>query len=52
MTFFTFNQCPNPTQMVDWMEGFSLIYLGLATDTSPARLELKDISGLTFEIVP
>ncbi len=51
-TFVTFNQSPNPTQMVDWMEGFSLIYRDLATDTSPARLELKDISGLTFEIVP
>ncbi len=50
-TFVTFNQSPNPTQMVDFMEGFSLSYRDLITDTSPTRLELKDVKGLSFEII-
>ena len=50
-TFVTFNQLPNPTQTVDFMEGLSLSHRDLFTDTSPSRLELKDVTGLTFEIV-
>ena len=50
-TFVTLNQLPNPTQTVDFMEGFSLSHRDLFTDTNPSRLELKDVTGLTFEIV-
>ncbi len=51
-TFVTFNQSPNPTQTVDFMEGISLTHTDLSTDTNPSRLELKDATGLTFEIIP
>ena len=51
-TFVALNQSPNPTQTVDYMEGFSLSHRDLTTDNNPARLELKDVGGLTFEIVP
>ena len=50
-TFVTFNQSPNPTQMVDLKEGISLSYRDLSTDTNPSRIELKDLKGLTFEII-
>ena len=50
-TFVTFNQSPNPTQMVDYMEGFSLSYRDLTTDGSPSRLELPNVKGLSFEII-
>ena len=36
-TFVTFNQSPNPTQTVDFMEGFSLSHRDLTTDTNPTR---------------
>ena len=50
-TFVMLNQSPNATQTVDFMEGFSLCHQDLDTDTNPTRLELKDLTGLTFEIV-
>ena len=51
-TFVAFNNSPNPTQTVDFMEGFSLSHQDLSTDNNPRRLELKDVKGLSFEIVP
>jgi ureidoglycolate lyase len=51
-TFVSFNTSPNPTQTVDFMEGFSLSHQDLTTDKNPKRVELKDVAGLTFEIVP
>ena len=51
-TFVAFNNSPNPTQTVDFMEGFSLNHQDLTTDTNPSRIDLKDVAGLTFEIVP
>ena len=50
-TFVNFNQSPNPTQTVDFMEGSSLRHSDLFTDKNPTRLELKGVTGLTFEIV-
>ena len=50
-TFITFNNSPNPTQTVDYMEGYSLTHTDLSTDTNPTRLEMKDATGVTFEIV-
>ena len=50
-TFVSFNQSPNPTQMVDYQEGFTLRYRDLTTDTSPTRQELSDFKGTTFEII-
>jgi ureidoglycolate lyase len=50
-TFITFNNSPNPTQTVDYMDGYSLTHTDLSTDTSPTRLEMKDATGVTFEIV-
>ena len=50
-TFVTFNTSPNHTQTVDYMEGFSLTHQDLSTDMNPTRLELKNATGLTFEIV-
>ena len=50
-TFVMFNDSPNPTQTVDFMDGFSLTHQDLTTDTNPTRLELKDATGVTFEIV-
>ena len=50
-TFVMFNDSPNPTQTVDFMDGLSLTHRDLTTDTNPTRLELKDKTGVTFEIV-
>ena len=50
-TIVMFNDSPNPTQTVDYMEGFSLTHRDLTTDVNPTRLELKNATGLTFEIV-
>jgi len=50
-TFVTFNQSPNPTQTVDFMEGSSLSTQDLATDTNPRKLELVNIERVAFEIV-
>ncbi|MCE2404563.1 MAG: ureidoglycolate lyase [Dehalococcoidia bacterium] len=49
-TFITFNNSPNPTQTVDYMDGYSLTHTDLSTDTNPTRLEMKDATGVTFEI--
>ncbi len=51
MTFVMFNDSPNPTQTVDYMDGYSLHHQDLTTDANPKRLELKDTTGVTFEIV-
>ena len=50
-TFVVLYQSPNPTQTVDFMEGFSLSDRDLRTDTNPRRLELKHTTGLTFETI-
>ena len=50
-TFVILNQSPNPTQTVDFMEGFSLRHRDLDIDSHPTRLELKDVAGVTFEII-
>ena len=50
-TFVTLNQTPNPTQTVDFMEGFSMSHWCLFTDKNPIRTELKELTGLTFELV-
>ena len=50
-TFISFNTSPNHTQTVDYMEGFSLTHTDLTTDKNPTRLELKNATGVTFELV-
>ncbi len=49
-TFAIMNSVPNPTQLVDLKESYSLTYTDLDSDKSPKRIELKGGSELVFEL--
>ncbi len=45
-TFAVINSDPNPSQIVDYKQNFSLVYTDLATDQTPRRVDLGDRFGL------
>lgn len=49
-TFAVINSDPNPSQMVDFKNNYSLPYSDLETDGSPVRVELEDKFGVVFEL--
>ena len=51
-SFAIINSDPNPTQMVDYQENYTVIFSDLDTDQNPKRHELTGKFGLVFEVVP
>ncbi len=49
-TFAILNSNPNPTQIVDYGESYSLTYTDLGNDKNPARVDLNGKYDLVFEI--
>ena len=49
-TFAVINSDPNPSQIVDFKDNYSLTYTDLETDENPIRVDLGDKFGLTFEL--
>tara|TARA_Y100000590_G_scaffold93809_1_gene106366 strand:- start:696 stop:1259 length:564 start_codon:yes stop_codon:yes gene_type:complete len=50
-TFLILNSNPNPSQIVEYDEGYGLVYKDLGTDPSPKRVEYDgDVVGVTFEL--
>ena len=49
-TLAVINSDPNPSQIVDYKQNFSLVYTDLATDQTPRREDLGERFGLVFEL--
>ncbi len=49
-TFAVINSDPNPSQIVDYKQNFSLVYTDLATDQAPRRVDLGNRFGLVVAL--
>ena len=49
-TFAVINSDPNPSQVVNYKQNFSLVYTDLATDQNPRRQDLGDRFGLVLAL--
>ena len=49
-TFAVINSDPNPSQIVDFKDNYSLAFTDLGTDVKPVRLNLADKFDLVFEL--
>lgn len=49
-TFAVINSDPNPSEIVDYKDNYSLAFTDLETDVNPVRVDLRDNFGLVFEL--
>ena len=49
-TFAVINSDPNPSQVVDYQDNYSLAFTDLEIDQNPVRVDLREKFGLIFEL--
>ena len=49
-TFAVINSDPNPSEIVDYQDNYSVSYTDLESDKSPVRVDLAEKYGLVFEL--